>query len=323
MLLLDVQNLTIVYRTNAGHVIAAEDVCFSLERGRAVGIVGESGCGKTTIGMALMGLLPENGFVRQGRILMDDTDLLGLAEPALRALRWKKMAMIFQAAMNALNPVHRVGDQIAEAIQTHYPAFSAEQTRKEVELLFDLVDIPRDRIDDYPHQYSGGMKQRAVIAMALSCKPDLIIADEPTTALDVIVQDQILKKIKAFQDDMNIATIVISHDIGVVSEVCDDIMVMYKGRMIEYGKCEEVFMSPAHPYTLSLLSSYLSIDSTFDFQDDPDKPESRAAPIFPGACGYAEKCHHADVQCYTQPPAWRYLSSTHRAFCLKVVMNDQ
>lgn len=324
MPLLDVQNLTIAYHTRIGPVVAVNNVCFSLEKGRSLGIVGESGCGKTTIGMALLGLLPENGFVQNGRILFENKDLVALPAKALRALRWKKISMIFQAAMNALNPVHRVGDQIAEAIRLHNPEFSAARIRTEVKELLDLVDIPQKRVDDYPHQYSGGMKQRAVIAMALSCKPDLIIADEPTTALDVIVQAQILEKIKAFQRSLNIAAIVISHDIGVVAEVCHDIMVMYKGHMIECGKREEVFESPAHPYTIELLSSHLAIDSVFDFDSDmAENTHSVKRPLMPRACGYAEKCSHADGTCFTDPPVWHHISSTHRALCLKMTHNGQ
>ena len=318
MPLLEVENLTIDYYGRTGTVTAVEDVSFSLEKGRSLGIVGESGCGKTTIGMALLRLLPENGVLRKGSIRLGGDDVLSLSAKELRAFRWKRISMIFQAAMNALNPVHRVGDQVMEAIRIHHPAFSAEKIREEVAALFDLVDIPEARINDYPHQYSGGMKQRAVIAMALSCRPDLVVADEPTTALDVIVQDQILRKIREIQDRLGIAGIFISHDIGVVAGICHDIMVMYKGRIIEQGCREEVFVSPGHPYTISLLSSYLTIDGVFDLHADTAEPE--CIPVDesrPGACAYAPHCPRADADCFVHPPAWREKSPTHGVLCSK------
>ena len=318
MTLLDVQNLTIAYHTTGGPVVAVDDISFSLEKGKSMGIVGESGCGKTTIGMSLLGLLPENGYVRGGQILFDGKDLLGLSRKELQAFRWKKISMIFQAAMNALNPVQRVGDQIAEAIRIHNPELSEPRIREQVAELYDLVDIPGTRIHDYPHQYSGGMKQRAVIAMALSCHPDLIIADEPTTALDVIVQAQILHKIKEIQERLGIAAIFISHDIGVVAEVCHDIAVMYAGKIIEYGQREEVFVSPVHPYTSMLLSSYLTIDGVFDLHAETvDHVCTFSSERLPGTCGYADSCPYADDLCASEQPGWREISPTHKALCRK------
>lgn len=323
MPLLDVDNLTIAYHTRSGPVTAVENVSFRLERGKSLGIVGESGCGKTTIGMSLLGLLPENGFVREGRILFEGSDLLALSQKELQSFRWKKISMIFQAAMNALNPVHRVGDQIIEAIRIHNPEFSDERIQKEVRELYDLVDIPEQRIFDYPHQYSGGMKQRAVIAMALACRPDLVIADEPTTALDVIVQDQIIQKIKEIQMQRGIAAIFISHDIGVVAEACHDIMVMYRGKIVEQGKREEVFVSPVHPYTIALLSSHLTIDGVFDFHADTLGAACDFSPdFFAGVCGYAESCSRAEAHCFTEPPKWREITPTHKALCRLCGQND-
>ncbi len=315
-MLLDVQNLTIAYHTRSGPVPAVEDVSFRLEKGKSLGIVGESGCGKTTIGMSLLGLLPENGFVRSGRILFEGKNLLELSNKAIREIRGKKISMIFQAAMNALNPVQRVGDQIVEAIRIHNPGFSNKKILDEVHMLYDLVDIPAERIHDYPHQYSGGMKQRAIIAMALSCRPDLVIADEPTTALDVIVQDQIIRKIIEIQIKRGIAGIFISHDIGVVAEACHDIMVMYRGKIVEYGKREEVFVSPVHPYTISLLSSYLTIDGVFDFQgDEADAACDFSPDVSARICGYADSCSRADATCFADPPKWREITPTHRVLC--------
>ena len=318
MMLLEVENLSVVYEGQKGPVVAVEDVSFSLEKGKTMGIVGESGCGKTTIGMALLGLLPENGYVRSGRIRFEGKELTALSRKEWQAFRWKKISMIFQAAMNALNPVQRVGDQVAEAIRIHSPGLSEEAIREQVRELYELVDIPESRIRDYPHQYSGGMKQRAVIAMALSCHPDLVIADEPTTALDVIVQAQVLDKIKDIQERMGIAALFISHDIGVVAEVCHDIMVMYAGRIVEYGKREEVFVSPVHPYTIALLSSYLTIDGVFDLHAEtvPHECVYPSEPS-PGACGYAGNCPNADEACFTRAPEWVEISPSHRALCRK------
>ncbi|MFO8111673.1 MAG: ABC transporter ATP-binding protein [Desulfosalsimonadaceae bacterium] len=323
MPLLDVDQLTIAYHTRSGPVTAVDNVSFQLEKGRFLGIVGESGCGKTTIGMSLLGLLPENGFIRSGRILFEGTDLLKLSKKELQAIRWKKISMIFQAAMNALNPVQRVGDQIIEAIRIHNPAFSNEKILQDVKQLYDLVDIPEERMFDYPHQYSGGMKQRAIIAMALSCRPDLVIADEPTTALDVIVQDQIIRKIKDIQEKMGIAGIFISHDIGVVAEACHDIMVMYRGKIVEYGKREEVFVSPAHPYTLALLSSHLTIDGVFDFHGDEAGTVCDFSPaVSPAICIYSDNCRRAEAACFAEAPKWREITPTHKALCRLCGKND-
>lgn len=317
MALLEVENLTIAYKTRRETAIAADRVNFSLERGRSVGIVGESGCGKTTLGMALLRLLPSNGFVKGGRITFDGMDLLGLPDARMQRIRWKRIAMIFQAAMNAWNPVQRIGDQILEAIRTHDPKITKAEAVKQVEQLYELVEIPADRIFDFPHQYSGGMKQRAIIAMALACSPDLIIADEPTTALDVIVQDQILQKIKAIQKEKNIALIFISHDIGVVAGVCHEIMVMYRGKIVEAGRREEVFEVPVHPYTRALLSSYLTIDGVFEIRDKqaPAPPCTPAEPLSKELCGYVHLCPHASEACRSRPPQWREITPTHKVMC--------
>jgi len=236
MALLDVHNLSIGYQTRKGFLRAVDGVSFSVEEGKSLGFVGESGCGKTTIGMTLMVLLPKNASVMADQIRYKGRDLLNSSPGEMRRTRWKEIAMIFQAAMNALNPVQRVGEQIVEAILVHEPTLDKAAAKERVEALFDLVHIPRERIKDFPHQYSGGMKQRAIIAMALSCRPSLIIADEPTTALDVIVQDQILNEIKTLQQELILSILFISHDIAVVANVCHTIAVMYAGQIVEYGK---------------------------------------------------------------------------------------
>lgn len=316
MTLLEVDNLSIGYQTRAQTALAVDRVSFRLGRGKSVGIVGESGCGKTTIGMGLLRLLPSNGFIREGRIGFDGRNLLELGDEEMQAVRWKRISMIFQGAMNAWNPVQRIGDQIIEAIRTHFPEVSRAEAAQQVGRLYEMVDLPQNRAFEYPHQYSGGMKQRAVIAMALACRPDLVIADEPTTALDVIVQHQVIQKIKEIQREKNIAVIFISHDIGVVAEVCHDIMVMYKGKIIETGRREEVFDAPAHPYTRALLSSYLTLDGVFEIPDTkPSPPCEPAEPLPAEICGYMHICPHAGEACRAHPPQWRELSPTHKVMC--------
>ncbi len=314
MTLLSVDNLSVGYQTKKGMLTAVNDVSFSLEQGKSLGFVGESGCGKTTIGMALMGLLPDNASILQGRIHFQENDLSGFTEDQWRRVRGKEIAMIFQAAMNALNPVFRVQEQITEAIVTHNPGFSEEEVTGRLKQLFNLVEIPEHRMSDYPHEYSGGMKQRAIIAMALACSPRLVIADEPTTALDVIVQDQILKEIKKIQQAMNMGLIFISHDIAVVSEVCEHICVMYAGQIVEKGTRQDVFMSPMHPYTKTLLGSYLSID--YDKNSLP--PTLRATPDLTRpvkGCRFAGSCSCRSKTCRTEAPGWVNLSETHQALC--------
>jgi len=317
MALLEVDNLSIGYQTPKGFLKAVEGVSFSLEKGESLGFVGESGCGKTTMGTALMRLLSRNGSVKGGQILFEGKDLLKISDEEMRLIRWKKIAMIFQAAMNALNPVHRVDDQIAEAILAHDPASSREDAKKQIEDLFQLVGVPKDRMRDYPHQYSGGMKQRAIIAMALACRPRLIIADEPTTALDVIVQHQILEETKKLQKEFEISIIYISHDISVVAEVCHNIGVLYAGRLVEYGSREEVFGSPVHPYTKALLSSYPTLTGEKEkLEPIPGEPPNLIYP--PSGCRFYDRCLLAKASCKTEPPAGIQLTPTHNVLCSNI-----
>ncbi len=317
MALLEINNLSIGYKTRKETAIAVDKMSFTLERGRSVGIVGESGCGKTTIGMGLLRLLPSNGFFKSGQIMFDGMDLLALTDAQMQAIRWKRIAMIFQAAMNAWNPVQRIGDQIVEAIRLHDSKISRDDAVKEVKRLYEIVDIPGDRIFDFPHQYSGGMKQRAIIAMALACSPDLIIADEPTTALDVIVQDQIIQKIKEIQKEQNIAVIFISHDIGVVAEACHEIMVMYRGKLVEKGRREEVFGAPLHPYTQALLSSYLTLDGVFEVRETlaPAISCESEESLPEEFCRYVSLCPKATEACLSRSAQWQQITPTHNVLC--------
>ncbi|MCF8034553.1 MAG: ABC transporter ATP-binding protein [Desulfarculaceae bacterium] len=314
MALLKVENLSIGYRTAGGMLKAVDGVNLSLEEGRSLGLVGESGCGKTTIGMALMGLLPPNGSITGGRIVLDGVEISALDEEELRKVRWSQVAMIFQAAMNALNPVIRVSAQMTEAIRTHRPDMDEQAIMQRVEGLFNLVGLPLERLHDFPHQYSGGMKQRAIIAMALALNPKLIIADEPTTALDVIVQDQILKETKVLQEQFDIGIIFISHDISIVAEVCHDIGVMYAGQLVEAGPAQEVFFNSKHPYTRALVGSFPTLAG----------PKSKLTPIpgeppnligaIPG-CRFCDRCPKDTASCKLEPPKWQEINERHWVLC--------
>jgi len=314
MALLEVENLSVGYHTKKGYLHAVEGVSFSVEEGRSLGFVGESGRGKTTLGMALMGLLPPNGRITSGRIIFQGEDLLKKTAEEMRQLRWKEIAMIFQAAMNALNPVHRVIDQISEAILTHNPSLDKKEAMKQVERLFQLVGLPPDRMKDYPHQYSGGMKQRAIIAMALACQPKLIIADEPTTALDVIVQDQILKETKNLQKEFGISIIFISHDISIVADVSHHIGIMYAGQLVEYGTREEVFENPMHYYTRALLSSYPTLkgEKKSLLPIPGESPNLIKPPI---GCRFCDRCTAAGSTCQIGDPEWMEITTSHYALC--------
>lgn len=316
MALLQVEQLSVGYRTRKGFMKAVDGVSFSLNQGESLGFVGESGCGKTTIGMALMGLLPENGMVTGGRILFAGRDLLTMSEAERRQFRWSQIAMVFQAAMNAMNPVQRVGDQLAEAILVHKPNLKKEEAMQQVGDLFDLVGISTDRLRDYPHQYSGGMKQRAIIAMALACRPRLIIADEPTTALDVIVQDQILQETRRLQEEFQIGIIFISHDISIVAEMCHDIGIMYAGQLVEYGAREEVLLAPKHPYTKALLASFPTLmGSRSDLVPIPGETPNLIEP--PAGCRFLPRCSEASPMCMGKAPVWATFSDHHKALCCR------
>ena len=259
MTILEVQDLKTYYSTHKGDVKAVDDVRLQMEKGESLGLVGESGCGKTTLALAIMRLLPYNGRIAGGKILLNDVDIIGLDEKTFdKDYRWKKMSYVFQGAMNALNPVFKVGDQIAEAITIHEDVEKKDAVDRAREL-FSLVGIDPDRVTNYPHELSGGMKQRAMIAMALACNPEFIIADEPTTALDVIVQAQTLEVINELQKKLGLTTMIITHDLSVVAQTCSTCAIMYAGNMIEYADIDTIFSDPAHPYTKALIGAFPSI----------------------------------------------------------------
>lgn len=298
---LDVQNLSINYLTDEGHALnAVEDVSFQVHRGRSLALVGESGCGKTTIMLGLLRLLPAEGRIVSGKILYNDVDLLHLSENQMRAYRWKRMAIVFQGAMNALNPVRKIGDQIAEAIMSHEKSGKREAQSRVGELM-EMVGIPPERARLYPHQFSGGMRQRAMIAMALACKPEILIADEPTTALDVMIQAQILDLLQQLQHQLGLSVIMVTHDLGVVAEICDDVLVVYGGKTAEYGTVDTVFNQPKHPYTKRLLEAFPDVDDpTGTLASIPGHPPPLDA--LPPGCRFEPRCHRKTELCAQVSP---------------------
>ncbi len=312
--ILSVQDLTMHYMTRRGPVAAVDDVSFDLREGEALGLVGESGCGKTSIATCLLRLLPENARILKGRILLGGTDLVALPEEDMRQLRWKRIAMIFQAAMNTLDPVYRVGDQIIEALDLHMPVMTNAQARDRVAELFKVVGLDPVLMDRYPHEYSGGMRQRAIIAMALSCNPDVIIADEPTTALDVIVQDKLLREMRVIQDQLGMGMIYISHDIAVIAEVSHRMGVMYAGRMAEMADTTEIFEHPLHPYTAALMSAFPSITGLKrELTTLPGEPPDLLHP--PAGCRFNPRCPYVTDVCRQDVPPYRDLGGRHYAAC--------
>ena len=298
--LLEVRDLTMRYTTRAGEVSAVDRVSFSVERGQALGLVGESGCGKSSIAITLLKLLPENASIRGGEILIDGVDIAGLSETEMLEYRWARVSMVFQAAMNSLDPVYRVGEQIVEALE-HHIEYAREESLERVRELYDLVSLDHSFIPRYPHEYSGGMKQRAIIAMALACEPDLIIADEPTTALDVIVQDHILREMKKVQRELDMGMIYISHDMAVIAEVSDVVGVMYAGKIVEFGDARGVFSDPIHPYTRALMSAFPSVTGEKrELATLTGEPPNLLDP--PPGCRFHPRCPYATDECLTQEP---------------------
>ncbi len=313
--LLEVDQLTMNYRTSGGRVSAVDNVSFRLGQGQALGLVGESGCGKTSVAMSLMRLAASNAEYVKGRVLLDGADLLSAAEEEMRRRRWADIAMIFQGAMNAWNPVYTVYDQIREAMITHSENDLAEQDiRRRVGELFELVGLDPAMADRYPHEFSGGMRQRAVIAMSLACDPKVIIADEPTTALDVIVQGQILREMKKIQNTLGTSIIYISHDIAVIAEVTELMGVMYAGRLVELGPTEEIFAHPRHPYTHLLLRSTPSITGPRRVLAPLEgEPPDLVNP--PPGCRFHPRCPYADQKCREETPSLDAVGQGRRVAC--------
>ena len=314
--LLTVQGLRTVFNTDNGEIAAVDGVDLQIQRGQTLAVVGESGSGKSMLSLSLMGLVPHPGRISSGRILFDGRDLRALSAEHLRKIRGRRIAMIFQEPMTSLNPAYKVGFQITEAIRAHDRQASASQLRRRAIDALEQVRIPdaARRYDDYPHQMSGGMRQRVMIAMALACGPDLLIADEPTTALDVTVQAQVLALLRDLQATTGMAILLITHDLGVVAEMADDVAVMYAGSIVEHASKTDLFDDPQHPYTLGLMGSIPRIEATHSRLMTIDG--SVPAPFsLPTGCRFHPRCVFAQPNCSQTIPALRQLAAGHGAAC--------
>ncbi|MYD44478.1 MAG: ABC transporter ATP-binding protein [Gammaproteobacteria bacterium] len=320
MPLLAIENLAVSFETDEGIVDVIDGVSIDLAEGETLGLVGESGCGKSVTALTVMGLLPKPaGRVVGGAIHFDGRDITSLTSEELSTIRGRDIAMIFQEPMTALNPVHRVGNQLAESYRLHHPEASKAEIREESLKLMDHVGIPaaEQRLDEYPHQLSGGMRQRVMIAMALSSKPRVLIADEPTTALDVTIQAQILELLRDLQNEYGMAIVFITHDLGVIAELASRVVVMYAGRVAEAAPVDALFASPKHPYAQGLLASIPRLDS---------EPKSLLPTIpgvvpriedLPDGCRFSNRCAHARDACWTDKPAIESVATDRTVACLR------
>ncbi|NPV08185.1 MAG: ABC transporter ATP-binding protein [Anaerolineae bacterium] len=324
MALLEVKDLRTEFHTQDGVVMAVNGISYEVNEGETVAIVGESGCGKSVGVLSIMRLIPQPpGRIVGGQVLFQDRDLLRLPEDQLRTIRGNRISMIFQDPMTSLNPVLTIGRQVGEALEVHQGLSSSEARNRTVELL-RMVGIPEAhrRLDDYPHQFSGGMRQRAMIAMALSCDPQLLIADEPTTALDVTIQAQIIELVKRLRDELGMAVIWITHDLGIVAGLADRVIVMYAGYIIESAPVKELYVNPRHPYTVGLLRSVPRLD---------EERATRLIPIeglppdlidLPDACPFAPRCPAAIDKCWSGNPSLRSIGGGHKVACWQDIIPD-
>jgi peptide/nickel transport system ATP-binding protein len=311
---LEVEDLKMYYETLRGYVKAVDEVSFKLEKGHALGLAGESGCGKTSVALTILKLLPSNAKVIDGNIILDGENLLKMSNERFRKeIRWKRLSVIFQGAMNALNPVRKVGDLISEAILTHEDISKNEASERAGKLL-DLVGIGAERIERYPHELSGGMKQRTMIAMALACNPSLVIADEPTTALDVIIQAQVLRVMKELRQKLDLSMILISHDLSIIAETCNKCAIMYAGKIMEYGDTLSMFREPLHPYTKKLISAFPSIvGEKRKLSFIKGFPPNLLNP--PSGCRFHPRCPYVTEICRSNEPKILQVEKEHYVAC--------
>ncbi len=317
MPLLEVRNLKTYYYTLRGAVQAVDNVSLTLEKGEVLGIAGESGCGKSTLAWSLMGYVPPPGRIASGEIFIDGKDIAKMSDASLRKeIRWKRVSMIFQGAMNALTPVFTIENQLAEPLMVH-KGYTKEEARKEIVKMLKAVGLDESFLNRYPHELSGGQKQRVVIAMALILHPDLVIADEPTTALDVIVQAQIMNLFKEVKKKYNIGMIFITHDLSIIAEIADKVAIMYAGKIIEYGTSDQVFLNPQHPYTQGLLKSIPRIRSKEKISWIPGVPPDLVRP--PSGCRFHPRCPYAMDVCRREEPSLVEVEQGHYVACHLVV----
>ena len=313
MSLLEIKDLTIHFKTEDGDVQAVNGISFAVEQGKTLGLVGETGAGKTTTALGILRLVPEPGKILSGSITYKDQDILKMSEKDVQDLRGNEISMIFQDPMTALNPVMTVGDQIAEVILRHQDCTKTEAQQRMMAML-DKVGISGDRAGDYPHQFSGGMKQRIIIAIALACNPKLLLADEPTTALDVTIQAQVMRMVNELKAEFGTSMLLITHDLGIVAESCDAVAIMYAGEIVEYGSLEDIFDRPAHPYTVGLFGSIPRLD----LDTDRLKPIQGLMPDpmdLPIGCPFHPRCSYATEKCMTENPDAECLSDGHMIRC--------
>ncbi len=319
MTMLDIRNLSVEFHTEEGIVRAVDEVSFDIPRGKTVCLVGESGCGKSVSAYSLLGLVSPPGRVVGGKAILHGTprlDLLKLPEKGLRSIRGNRISMIFQEPMTSLNPVFTIGDQIIEAILSHQAMNKFEAREKAISMLEQVkIPAPEQRVDEYPHQLSGGMRQRALIAMALATEPDLLIADEPTTALDVTIQAQILELLKELQADTGLSVLFITHDLGVVAEIADEVVVMYASRVVEKAAARELFANPLHPYTRGLFGSLPSLGGNADGRLKTIEGSVPDPLAFPTGCKFWPRCELAVDGCREIEPELRILAADHPVAC--------
>jgi len=313
-IVLKLDNLKAGYRVKSGDIVAVDGVSFELKKGEFLGIAGESGCGKSTLAYAIMKLLEDNGQIFSGSIRFHGSDIVTMSEKEIAKIRWNDISMVFQSAMNSLNPVVKIKHQLMDGILAHRQGIKKKDAQQRAEELLHLVDIPKDRMDAYPHQLSGGMKQRIMIAMALILEPDLIIMDEPTTALDVVVQRTIIEKISDLQDKFRFSVIFITHDLSLLVEISDTLAIMYAGEIIEYGPAGQVYQNSKHPYTDGLMKSFPPLTTDFvEFQGISGKP-----PDFehlPPGCRFSPRCSQVIKPCRVNHPSLLHVEEDHSSRC--------
>ncbi len=312
---LQVKNLSTAFAIEEGTIKAVDNVSFELEKGKVLGIVGESGCGKTVTSLSILSLLPNTASIQQGEIIFNDKDLTKIKRDEMRLIRGNRIALIPQDPLTALNPVYTVGDQIREAIELHQGLKKDEAIKRAVEVLTQVkIPNPGRILTNYPHELSGGMRQRVIIAMALSCKPELLIADEPTTALDVTVQAQILNLIRDIQSNEGMSLLLITHDLGVVAEMCHDVIVMYAGKIMEYADVSSIYTDPLHPYTVGLLKSLPSQEKERLEQIEGQPPSIHELPE---GCYFESRCSKRMPECITTPPELTVMPDGRKVRCLR------